>query len=411
MPEGQVWKINYRLYICAIETDQSQADMTIYDINLYDNGNRTHNFALDHIEKEHYRRSLINTNDMHDIMSISWSRQSTSLRIAGTFDIKIDQLKNDKVEIRIPTDTVANICESYSIKPTDLVQRILEVPAIDSECKQMMYATSKVTPTMRGSCNLNCGFIHGEWCKEKFGEAIYLDLDKCPMAQEHTFVDPITGEEKQWNNPSRSRCHVCYAMPPLPKGYFLDTQERQWNPVMYDQWVRKHDCVAEKLNSQSQSYDKQVSHIRAAQDQYKAVQVQSQLRKRSAEQIAAAKAQKESDDNIRNRPTKPDTFKKKQRSKGRLSTYYHSHDCHKPPLQDIPRHTKGQNSKKPNQRSASFENATPPPIAQYIVSLTTKCTTTTISVSRLQQVYSTETIPATMNQLHTYVSRLYYSPS
>ena len=109
------------------------------------------NFALDHIEKEHYGRTLINTNDMHDIMSISWSRQTTNLRIAGSFDIKVDQLKHDKVEIRIPTDTVAQICDSYSIKPTDLVQRILEVPAIDSDCKQMMYASSKVEPTMRGS--------------------------------------------------------------------------------------------------------------------------------------------------------------------------------------------------------------------------------------------------------------------
>jgi len=61
----------------------------------------------------------------------------------------------------------------------------------------MMYATSKVQPMMRGSCKLNCGFIHGEWCKEKFGDDIFLELDKCPMAQEHTFVDPITGEEEQ----------------------------------------------------------------------------------------------------------------------------------------------------------------------------------------------------------------------
>jgi hypothetical protein len=144
---------------------------------------------------------------MHDIMSISWSRQTTNLRIAGSFDIKVGQLKHDKVEIRIPTNTVAQICESYSIKPTDLVQRILEVPAIDSDCKQMMYATSKVAPTMRGSCKLNCGFIHGEWCKEKFGEAIYLELDKCPMAQEHIFVDPATLQITM-------SCMLCHA--PVP---------------------------------------------------------------------------------------------------------------------------------------------------------------------------------------------------
>ena len=36
--EGQVWRIHYRLYICAIETDESKADMTIYDLNLSENG-------------------------------------------------------------------------------------------------------------------------------------------------------------------------------------------------------------------------------------------------------------------------------------------------------------------------------------------------------------------------------------
>ena len=101
-------------------------------------------------------------------------------------------------------------------------------------------------------------------------------------------------------------------MPPYPKGYLLDTQDHQWNPMMYDQWVRKHDCVADKLNSQSMSYDKQVVHIRAAQDAYEAMEIQSQLRKRTAEQVAASKAQKEADDNIRNRANEPNPFKKKE---------------------------------------------------------------------------------------------------
>ena len=70
IPDGQVWRINYRLYICTIEADDAKADMTIYDFNLSENGNRTHNFALDHIEQEHYRRSLINTRDMEDILTL-----------------------------------------------------------------------------------------------------------------------------------------------------------------------------------------------------------------------------------------------------------------------------------------------------------------------------------------------------
>ena len=129
-------------------------------------------------------------------MSTSWARASIKITVGDEFQITVDQLRPDRVEMKILTATLTQLCKANGIKPTDLIRRTLEVPAVDANTSQLMYTPSKLHPRLNGACQNNCGFFHAKWAIEKFGEDMYIDPKQCPMVQPHTFVIPTTGEIK-----------------------------------------------------------------------------------------------------------------------------------------------------------------------------------------------------------------------
>ena len=64
-------------------------------------------------------------------MNTSWARHTTKITVGDEFQIVVDQLRPDRVEMKIQTQTLNQICKANDIKPTDLIRRTLEVPAVD----------------------------------------------------------------------------------------------------------------------------------------------------------------------------------------------------------------------------------------------------------------------------------------
>jgi hypothetical protein len=83
--------------------------------------------------------------------------------------------------MKILTATLTQLCKANGIKPTDLIRRTLEVPAVDANTSQLMYTASKLHPRLNGACQNNCGFFHAKWAIEKIGEDMYIDPKQCPM--------------------------------------------------------------------------------------------------------------------------------------------------------------------------------------------------------------------------------------
>ena len=178
IPQGDTWAIKYGCYICSIEDEDAHVDTTTFIISTVANGNSGIAITLDHIIEDADRRSLVDTDDLKKHMSTSWARHTTKVTVGDEFQITVDQLRPDRVEMRIQTQTLNQICKASDIKPTDLIRRTLEVPAVDHKTDQLMYTESKLHPRLNGACFNNCGLFHAKWAIEKFGEDMSTSRDE-----------------------------------------------------------------------------------------------------------------------------------------------------------------------------------------------------------------------------------------
>jgi len=56
------------------------------------------------------RRSFVDTVDLKKHMSTSWARASIKITVGDEFQITVDQLRPDRVEMKILTATLTQLC-------------------------------------------------------------------------------------------------------------------------------------------------------------------------------------------------------------------------------------------------------------------------------------------------------------
>ena len=161
IPDNEVWHINFNLYICAT-SKKNENDTAVYDINVSHSDNKDLHFVLAHIENDILYRTIVPRNTLSQSMTIHWARNKVKIHVEGGFQITIDQLDRNLAQVEIPLSVVQQFARQYSIAPTNIIPRILEVPAVDIRNGSLMHASHKLYPQLKGSCKFNCGKFHGK---------------------------------------------------------------------------------------------------------------------------------------------------------------------------------------------------------------------------------------------------------
>ena len=122
IPKGQVWNIDFNLYVCAT-SKKNTTETVLYDINVSHNNNKELHFVLAHIENDILFRTIVPRNTLTQSMSVHWARNQVKIRIEGGYEIIIDQIDRNTAPVEIPLNVVQQYTQQYKIAPTNIIPR------------------------------------------------------------------------------------------------------------------------------------------------------------------------------------------------------------------------------------------------------------------------------------------------